>query len=230
MGRFVNRGGMRYGSLVAVERVPGDGRPKWRCVCDCGKSVVADGRNLGTGNTTSCGCAWDKAVKGEMVGKRFGSLVVVAPAASKTYGNARFAAYSCKCDCGGEIATSGMSLRNGDVVSCGCAYKAAGARRIKPHEHRREVWQFHNKRRRAARLNAHRPFDAEFFDLLEKEAYSLASLRAGVTGISHEVDHIVPLRSKLVCGLHNEFNLRVIPAAENNRKGNRFWPDMPGSA
>lgn len=44
---------------------------------------------------------------------------------------------------------------------------------------------------------------------------------------SLEVDHIVPLRSPLVCGLHVEHNLRSILPDANNKKGNRWWPDMP---
>ena len=77
-------------------------------------------------------------------------------------------------------------------------------------------------RRNAAKLRATPKWANEFFI---SEAYHLAALRTKATGFAWHVDHIVPLRSKLVCGLHVEHNLRVIPAVDNARKGNRYWPD-----
>lgn len=41
------------------------------------------------------------------------------------------------------------------------------------------------------------------------------------TGIQHDVDHIIPLLGKSVCGLHVEDNLQIIPHVDNLRKGNR---------
>lgn len=42
-----------------------------------------------------------------------------------------------------------------------------------------------------------------------------------------QVDHTVPLRSPIVCGLHVEHNLRPMLPGQNASKGNRYWPDMP---
>lgn len=57
--------------------------------------------------------------------------------------------------------------------------------------------------------------------------YELASWCTNVTGIKYEVDHIVPLQSKLVCGLHCEANLRVITKKANQEKSNKYWENMP---
>lgn len=47
-----------------------------------------------------------------------------------------------------------------------------------------------------------------------------------LTGESWHVDHIVPMVSDVVCGLHCEANLQTLRASENISKGNRRWPDM----
>ena len=81
-----------------------------------------------------------------------------------------------------------------------------------------------NVLRKAYRSKATPAFiDTEAVSSLYKEAAKLSR----DTGVAHHVDHIIPLRSKLVCGLHWEGNLQIITAEENLRKGNRVWPNMP---
>jgi len=79
-------------------------------------------------------------------------------------------------------------------------------------------------RRMASKLQATPKWASPFF---MSEAYHLAKLRKQICGGDWHVDHIVPLRSPIVCGLHWEKNFAVIPGKTNQAKGNRQWPDMP---
>ena len=54
------------------------------------------------------------------------------------------------------------------------------------------------------------------------EFYKEAKERSEFFGEPYHVDHIIPLKHRLVCGLHNEFNLRVVRRGENLKKGNNF--------
>jgi hypothetical protein len=87
------------------------------------------------------------------------------------------------------------------------------------------MWTFYVNNRRARKLQATPKWANEFFI---SEIYNLAKLRTGMTGIECHVDHIVPLKNNLVCGLHWEGNLQIISAKENMVKGNRTWINMPG--
>lgn len=58
-----------------------------------------------------------------------------------------------------------------------------------------------------------------------RKIYTEAKRLTQLTGRAHHVDHIVPLRSPFVCGLHCEDNLRIVLAHDNRRKGNG-WPEQ----
>lgn len=64
--------------------------------------------------------------------------------------------------------------------------------------------------------------------------FTLAKLLRKVTGRPYHVDHIIPLKHPLVCGLHVPANLRVITRGDNLAKRNFFDPDahdaIPGIA
>ena len=58
------------------------------------------------------------------------------------------------------------------------------------------------------------------------EFYKEARRLTKETGILHQVDHIIPSTNRLVCGLHNEFNLQILTKSENCSKSNKFELDF----
>ena len=59
-----------------------------------------------------------------------------------------------------------------------------------------------------------------------KPFYREARQRSRMYRENWVVDHVVPLRSMLVCGLHCPDNLQVIKKGANDAKANYWWPNM----
>lgn len=75
-----------------------------------------------------------------------------------------------------------------------------------------------NAKRRAKRLGAIPPWA----DLQRIKSVYLEAGRRIDAGEDVHVDHVIPLRSPLVCGLHVPENLRIVPASENRSKSIKF--------
>lgn len=79
-------------------------------------------------------------------------------------------------------------------------------------------------RRRATKRQA-TPAWASQLEIQKHYAHA-AYLEKLLPDCEFQVDHIFPLKSDFVCGLHVENNLIVMEASQNASKGNKWWPDQ----
>lgn len=94
----------------------------------------------------------------------------------------------------------------------------------------RNTWKENNKVQvRAdtkARRRKHREATPPWLSRKQKseirQLYQIAITMTQTTGEQYVVDHIIPLRSDTVCGLHVPWNLRVITREENLKKSNKI--------
>lgn len=123
--------GMRFGRLTVIEEIRkeasicGRNRVFWECKCDCGNTKVINGCNLRRGLSKSCGCLNIERIRKNLLGMRFGKLLVIEQVEKPILTKTRGLFWKCKCDCGREkIITSGsLTRKNKPTHSCGCLKK-----------------------------------------------------------------------------------------------------------
>lgn len=113
--------GKKFGMLTVISLNGRDkgGRALWLCKCACGESIVADGYNLQSGHTSSCGCLkYTEKYGKNIIGKRFGRLIAI-----RQFVNNKYTMVECICDCGNKTFVHRSSLVVGTTSSCGCYQK-----------------------------------------------------------------------------------------------------------
>lgn len=129
MGKVRDFTGQRFGRLVAqyYKLVPNEKTGKndtfWHCLCDCGNEVDVRRGDLQQKRTVSCGCynreQTSKALKEDLVGQRFGRLMVIEDTYKRKFGSV---IWKCLCDCGKITEVMATNLKNGSTQSCGCLH------------------------------------------------------------------------------------------------------------
>lgn len=130
--RALDLAGKKFGHLTAIrpleERKYG-GTIMWECLCDCGNITTAGAYHLKSGNVISCGCYQKEVTTNNLIGKKFGQLLVLQDSGKRT--NDRNIIWVCKClNCGSICEVPGKSLTSGDSQSCGCV-RSRGEFKIK---------------------------------------------------------------------------------------------------
>ena len=137
MSRTIDLMGQRFGRLTVTARATNtsEGRARWSCLCDCGHEKTVPSKLLLDKKTTSCGCfrrqRQSKVRKQELLGRRFGLLVVESCIGLTSHGNY---SWLCRCDCGTKkaVSSAGLLSKARPTRSCGCLIgKSATKRTLK---------------------------------------------------------------------------------------------------
>lgn len=133
--------GQVFGKLTVKSRAPDKVLPggykvvRWNCDCECGKTTIVSSKSLLYAKypTRSCGCGMYQ-IKNNLVGKRFGRLLVVEKVKGKILKSGyEQQTYKCICDCGNETILPYSSLTTGNTSSCGCLFNELTSKRMTTH-------------------------------------------------------------------------------------------------
>lgn len=215
--------GAVYGRLTVVELMTEKYRGKeklYLCTCSCGNIKASTGTWLRKGLVVSCGCAKRERPgpnpRRLSAGEIFGRLTVLdTPLATSLQSS-----YDCLCSCGAKCSVVGTNMVHGGTKSCGCLMRETTGNNFRTHGlSGTKSYKSAAQSARAARKIKATPSWANI-DKIGAIYAECERLRAG--GRDVEVDHAIPLKGKLVCGLHVHYNLRIIPTEANRSKSNSF--------
>lgn len=127
-GRFIDMSGWvmkQHGipdsklTVLELDREKSEiGKPRWKCLCDCGKTTTILGTQLRSGQVKSCGCS-HLDFRNKLEGKKFNKLLVLEFTNIKDNSSGSFY-YKCLCDCGNITYATNNQLTTGAKKSCGC--------------------------------------------------------------------------------------------------------------
>jgi hypothetical protein len=128
-----------------------------------------------------------------------------------------------------EALSLGLKLYYGNV----CNHCSTNVKRVKKYDclecHKKARKSHLKTYRQTAKGRAYRRTQKVLRDRTQRQAMPPWADREEILRIylkareeGMHVDHIVPLNHGLVCGLHNQFNLQLLPPAENIAKSNHF--------
>jgi hypothetical protein len=131
--------------------------------------------------------------------------------------------------CANEHYGKGTGRPRQDARAAGLKFYAG---RACPQDHPRKRYTatgvcFHCAREavdiRVSRMKAAKPvwFNGQHTAAIRR-LRTIADTMSEATGEPWELDHIIPIRGRNVCGLHIAENLQVVPRSVNRRKSNRF--------
>ncbi len=174
MGKKLDLLGQTFGKLKVIEKVFSEvGQSRWKCVCECGKEIIAVGGYLTSGNTRSCGCSRKESQLADLTGKRIGKIKVLNfdKAIKRSNQNDRNY-WLCECDCGIIKSISHKVLKkNNPEQNCGCEnIKKLIARSTNPNAGFNRVYR--NYTRRSSHYNMEFLLTVEeFYNLTQGNCY-----------------------------------------------------------
>ncbi|MEG1502298.1 MAG: hypothetical protein RR370_02805 [Synergistaceae bacterium] len=142
MANILQLEGQKFNKLTVIEYTYSKNKSRYfKCLCDCGETIIIKGSSIKNGNTKSCGClnhGEAKKFAESIVGRKVGRLTVVEYAGKSKKGSNQ---YKCLCDCGNESTVIFSQLYKETTLSCGCLrYEKLREANSKRHEKRKNQY------------------------------------------------------------------------------------------